>query len=81
MGEASASTSRFIHVSFTHAISFKLDSHNFIIWRRQVLATIRGFRFQQFLFGQARPQQFLTRIDERNGKINLDFLIGNNSIN
>jgi len=40
---------------FTTPISLKLDEDNFILWRHQVLDTIRGLRLLKFLEGNQVP--------------------------
>ncbi|WJZ94173.1 hypothetical protein VitviT2T_013052 [Vitis vinifera] len=51
MGAASSSSSRFIPISFSHSISVRLDNNNFLFWRKQVLAAIRGHKLYNFVFG------------------------------
>ena len=42
-------------VSFTFNTPVKLDQSNYLIWRSQVLASIRGNRLEKFLDGSVTP--------------------------
>ena len=45
----------------SHPISLKLSDDNFLMWRQQVLATIRGYGLEPFLDGSVSvPSQFVT---------------------
>ena len=73
--DGSSSVSPFVPISFTHPIALKLDNDNFLIWRKQVLATIRGFRLQHFLSASTvSPLLYRSRDDEANGIINPEYL-------
>ena len=75
MGGASSSASRFILVSFSHSVSIRLDNNNFLLWRKQVLAAIRGHKLQNFVFGtKPSPLRFLTLRDEEMDNVNPEFL-------
>lgn len=72
---ADAASSKFVPLFFTHPISSKLDQNNFIVCRKQVLATIRGHQLQNYLFGSIPPPaKFLAPGDEIPGRINPDYL-------
>lgn len=69
------SSPNFTPVSFSHPISSKLNHENFLVWRKQVLATICGHRLHQFLFdSSSSPPWFLSRSDEEACIINQAFL-------
>ncbi|KAF7805093.1 Retrovirus-related Pol polyprotein from transposon TNT 1-94 [Senna tora] len=58
-----------------HPISVKLDDSNYLPWKQQALATIKGYKLQQYILGaKAIPKQFSSPEDEAQGKINDDFL-------
>ncbi|RVW21952.1 Retrovirus-related Pol polyprotein from transposon RE1 [Vitis vinifera] len=47
--EETSRTTSFLPVSFPHPVSSKLDNHNFLVWRKQILTTLRGHKLQHFL--------------------------------
>uniref|UniRef100_A0A803P8J1 Integrase catalytic domain-containing protein n=1 Tax=Cannabis sativa TaxID=3483 RepID=A0A803P8J1_CANSA len=53
-------------VSFSHSLSIKLDEHNYLPWKHQVLASIKGSRLQMFLDATRIPPEFLSTDDEIN---------------
>ena len=74
MGDISRATS-FLPVSFPHPISFKLDNNNFLVWRKQVLTTLRGQKLQHFLSNYSvLPLKFLSQDDEIQHRINPEFI-------
>uniref|UniRef100_A0A803Q5I3 GAG-pre-integrase domain-containing protein n=1 Tax=Cannabis sativa TaxID=3483 RepID=A0A803Q5I3_CANSA len=60
-------------VSFTHSLSIKLDEHNYLPWRHQVLASIKGSRLQKYLDSDKAPPKYLSATDERNHTVNPEF--------
>ncbi|KAH9677665.1 retrovirus-related pol polyprotein from transposon RE1 [Citrus sinensis] len=49
------------HISFSFSTPVKLDRSNFMIWRKQVLTTIRGNRLEDFISGnQIIPEQYIS---------------------
>ena len=69
---ASSSTTNQIHstnnqfqstqTSFTFAATVKLDRLNFLLWRKQVLTSIRGNRLEGLITeGQNIPEQYLSQ--------------------
>ncbi|KAL9460414.1 hypothetical protein AB3S75_003593 [Citrus x aurantiifolia] len=47
--------------SFTFAATVKLDRSNFLLWRKQVLTSIRGNRLEKFISEpQIIPEQYLS---------------------
>ena len=44
---------------FTIPITLKLDNDNFLLWKQQVLATIRGLNLEHFLDGSGVPDRYL----------------------
>lgn len=60
---------------FSHLIASKLDQNNFLIWRKQVLSLVKGYRRQHFLFGSIPPLvKFLYAEDEILGRATPEFL-------
>ena len=65
--------SQFVLISFNHSIFIKLYQNNFLIWRQQVEAAIKSYKFSKFINGiDTAPPKFLSSIDETSGKINQD---------
>ena len=54
-------------VTFAHPIATKLDSNNYIVWRKQVFATLRGHNLQRFLLVEVTPPPEFT--NERNREL------------
>ena len=49
-------------ISFTFATTVKLDRSNFLLWRKQVLTSIRGNRLEGFISeNQNIPEQYLSQ--------------------
>jgi len=70
-----AATNVFVPHSFSHPIPEKLEATNFLNWRRQVLAAVKGYRLQKYLLGpQYIPPQFASDEDEARGVFSEDFL-------
>lgn len=58
-----------------HPVSIKLDDTNYLPWRQQAMATIKGYKLQSYLLGaRVIPPQFLSATDEAQGKFNEAFL-------
>ena len=70
----SSSSAKFAPVTFSHPLTTKLNNTNFIIWRKQVMATIRGHCLQSFIFGASPPLKFLTDQDKQACNVNQDYL-------
>ena len=69
MDGSSSSITKFVPVSFTNSSTVRLDQNNFIVWRKQVLTTVRGHKLQSFLFGSsAIPKKFLSDEDKNNDR-------------
>uniref|UniRef100_A0A803Q0C6 Retrovirus-related Pol polyprotein from transposon TNT 1-94 n=1 Tax=Cannabis sativa TaxID=3483 RepID=A0A803Q0C6_CANSA len=60
-------------ISFNHSLSIKLDENNFLPWKHQVLASIKGSRLQKFLDDTRAPEKFLTEADQRSNIVNSEF--------
>uniref|UniRef100_A0A803PAL4 Retrotransposon Copia-like N-terminal domain-containing protein n=1 Tax=Cannabis sativa TaxID=3483 RepID=A0A803PAL4_CANSA len=60
-------------VSFTHSLPIKLDEHNYLPWRHQVLASIKGSRLLNYLDPDRAPPKFLSTTDERSHTVNPEF--------
>lgn len=61
-------------VSFNHIVSIKLDEKNFLLWRQQVLATIKGHELQKYITKSCKiPKKFLSIEDETSGRINDEY--------
>ena len=74
MGDISR-TASFLPVSFPHPISSKLDNNSFLVWRKQVLTTLRGHKLQHFLTNYSvLPLKLLYQDDETQHRINPEFI-------
>ena len=63
-----------ILIAFNNAISMKLDVNNFLVWRKQVLAAVKGYKLSGFLTGiSSAPIQFLSASDKEIGAVNPRF--------
>ncbi|BAT74858.1 hypothetical protein VIGAN_01262900 [Vigna angularis var. angularis] len=71
---SSPSNSSFLSQTFNTPISLKLDEINFLIWKQQVMATIRGLKLLHFLDKTATSQNFLNVGDQMSNMINPKFL-------
>jgi len=61
-------------VTFAHPIASKLDSNNYIVWRKQVLSTLRGHNLQKFLLPEViAPPEFTNERNRENGIVNPQF--------
>lgn len=60
----------------SHPLTTKLDATNFLQWRQQALAAIRGNRMMDFIKGPLDfpTPEFLTTTDCTNGKVNEAFI-------
>lgn len=58
-----------------HLVSIKLGEDNYLVWKQQALATIRGYKLQKFLLGShAIPEKFASAADEARGQFREEFL-------
>ena len=54
-------TNQSIQITFSFITPIKLDRSNYMLWRNQVLASIRGNRLEGYINGEkTTPTQFLT---------------------
>uniref|UniRef100_A0A803PCU8 Retrotransposon Copia-like N-terminal domain-containing protein n=1 Tax=Cannabis sativa TaxID=3483 RepID=A0A803PCU8_CANSA len=60
-------------VFFNHTLSIKLNDHNYLLWRQQVLAAIRGNRMTNYIQENSAPPQFLTDEDQEAYNVNPDY--------
>uniref|UniRef100_A0A803R4K4 Retrotransposon Copia-like N-terminal domain-containing protein n=1 Tax=Cannabis sativa TaxID=3483 RepID=A0A803R4K4_CANSA len=67
-------TDDFNPVYFNHNMSIRLNDHNFLLWKQQVLAAIRGNRLQKFIQDRAPPPRFLSDADQASNTFNPEFL-------
>ncbi|KAF7834790.1 Retrovirus-related Pol polyprotein from transposon TNT 1-94 [Senna tora] len=66
---------KFSPQGFAHPISNKLDENNYLTWRMQVVATVKGYNLYQFLVGGKHvPLKFLTDEDAESDSVNPEFL-------
>lgn len=56
--EKFSAASFFLPHSFNTPISLKLDDYNYLIWKQQVLATVKDLKLTKFLEGQDIPIKF-----------------------
>ncbi|KAL6339591.1 hypothetical protein AAG906_034676 [Vitis piasezkii] len=72
--EETSRTTSFLLISFPHPISSKLDNHNFLVWRKQILTTLRGHKLQHFLSeSSVLPSKFLSSDDKTQNHENPKF--------
>ena len=72
---SSSSTPSSPLVSFSHKIGTKLDDSNFLLWRQQIVAAVRGHGLEKFLGGETLvPESFLTDADRGAGKLNPEYV-------
>lgn len=58
-----------------HPVSIKLSDDNYLTWKQQAMATIKGYKLQRFILGaHAIPSQFSSPADEASGNFNEAFL-------
>uniref|UniRef100_A0A803Q9W1 Integrase catalytic domain-containing protein n=1 Tax=Cannabis sativa TaxID=3483 RepID=A0A803Q9W1_CANSA len=60
-------------VYFNHSISIRLNDHNFLLWKQQVLAAIKGNRLLKFI-KETPPAEFLTAEDRAMNRVNQAFV-------
>uniref|UniRef100_A0A803PR82 Retrotransposon Copia-like N-terminal domain-containing protein n=1 Tax=Cannabis sativa TaxID=3483 RepID=A0A803PR82_CANSA len=60
-------------VYFNHNISIRLNDHNFLLWKQQGLAAIRGNRLLKFIKEQP-PAEFLIEEDRVQNRVNQIFI-------
>jgi len=69
--QSDATSSAFLPQTFTTPISIKLSDTNYLTWKHQVSATLRGHKLTHFLDGNSSsPPQFLSSADASLQKIN-----------
>ncbi|KAJ1381298.1 Gag-polypeptide of LTR copia-type [Sesbania bispinosa] len=67
--------SRFIPQTFSNPVSEKLDETNFLIWKFQVVSTIKGYKLQKYISGNGgMPRKFLSDEDEEMQNVNPEFV-------
>ena len=59
---------------FSNPVSFKLKDDNYLPWKQEALATIKGYKLQKFLIKEQIPKKFLSEEDELIGNISSAFL-------
>ncbi|KAM6547077.1 hypothetical protein CsatB_027813 [Cannabis sativa] len=60
-------------VAFSHSLSVRLDEFNYLPWKHQVLAAIKGSRLQRFLDPNLAPPQYLSDDDRRRNRVSPEF--------
>uniref|UniRef100_A0A803QJK9 Integrase catalytic domain-containing protein n=1 Tax=Cannabis sativa TaxID=3483 RepID=A0A803QJK9_CANSA len=60
-------------VSFSHSLSVRLDEFNYLPWKYQVLAAIKGSRLQRFLEPNQALLQFITVEDQTANTVNPEY--------
>lgn len=62
-------------ISFSHSISVKLDTTNFLLWHQQIESAIFGYQLDKFIeLEPSIPPKFLSSSDALSGKINEAFI-------
>ena len=59
---AKSSNSTFAPKSFSNPVSFNLDEENFLVWKHQALASIKGHKLQKHLCKENIPKQYNLRV-------------------
>lgn len=58
-----------------HPISIKLNESNYLIWKQQVLTTVRGYGLEAFLTGESKPPpEYIVDGDTQETRINPEYL-------
>ena len=70
---STASSPAFVSEKFFIPISYKLTDDNFLLWKQEALATIKGHRLQSHLRKDLIPKMYLTDEDALAGNPNPDF--------
>ncbi|KAF7814336.1 Retrovirus-related Pol polyprotein from transposon TNT 1-94 [Senna tora] len=76
-GKASSKSSDEVKYALQNvpAIASKLDDHNFLAWRMQALATIKGHRLYKYLLGEKHvPQRYFIEAAIEKGEYSEDYL-------
>ena len=60
--------------NFSNPVSFKLKDDNYLPWKQEAMATIKGHKLQKFLIKAQMPKKFLSEEDELTGNISSAFL-------
>lgn len=74
MASSIASTSKISPTIFKNVLSVKLNNENYILWKQQVMAAIRGHNLLHFLEESSRPPRHLSRNGEVSGDVNTEYL-------
>ena len=70
---STASSPAFQPEKFSSPISYKLNDDNFLIWKQEALATIKGHHLQSHLCKDQIPKMYLSDSDAATGKYNPKF--------
>ena len=70
---STASSPAFVPEKFLVPISYKLTDENFLLWKQEALASIKGHRLQSHLRKEQIPEMYLTDEDAIAGNHNPDF--------
>lgn len=74
MASSIASTSKTSPTIFKNVLSVKLNNENYLLWKQQVMAAIRGHNLLHFLEESSRPPRHLSRNGEVSGDVNIEYL-------
>lgn len=69
-----ASSSKGTPISLKPVLSVKLNNENHLLWKRHVLATVRGHNLLQFLKGAPKTVKNQSSQDETARNINTEYL-------
>nr|KYP51537.1 hypothetical protein KK1_026564 [Cajanus cajan] len=61
-------------LTFSHTISKKMDTKNYLLWCQQVKPVIKGHRLHHFLVNPQIPQKYLSIIDRDSGQVSESYL-------
>uniref|UniRef100_A0A803NGJ8 Integrase catalytic domain-containing protein n=1 Tax=Cannabis sativa TaxID=3483 RepID=A0A803NGJ8_CANSA len=61
-------------IMFSNNLSVRLNDHNYLLWKQQVLVAIRGNRLLQFIQDTTPPLKFLSDLDQASKNLNPAFV-------
>jgi len=71
---SSLASTTFTPQTFTTPITLKLSDENYLIWKQQILATVRGFKLFHYLDGSNAPPRFLSVTDRLSNTLNPTYI-------
>ena len=59
--------------TFSNPIALTLDEENYLPWRQQAKATIKGHNLLNHIIGEGIPRKFASKVDQENGTISANY--------